>query len=62
MSPTRLYSRPRVGLHVIFERDGREVDAAIAQTGELALKAAVLMLSRLDALQDGDKLTCTEMC
>jgi hypothetical protein len=62
MSPTRLYSRARVGFRVIFERDGREVDAAIAQTGELALKAAVLMLSRLDALQDGDKLTCTEMC
>jgi hypothetical protein len=38
------------------------MDAAIAQTGELALKAAVLMLSRLDALKDGDKLTCTDMC
>jgi hypothetical protein len=62
MSPARTYSRPRVGFHVIFERDGREMDAAIAQTGELALKAAVLMLSRLDTLRDGDKLTCTEMC
>jgi hypothetical protein len=62
MSPARMHSRPRVRFHVTFERDGREMDAAIAKTGEQALKAAVLMLSRLDALQDGDKLTCTEMC
>jgi hypothetical protein len=52
---------PDVGFHIIFERNGREMDAAIAQTGQLALAAAGLMLSRLDALQVGDILTCTEM-
>jgi hypothetical protein len=46
--------------HVVLERDGREVDAVTAPTGERALKNALLMLAKLDQLKHGDRLTCTE--
>jgi hypothetical protein len=35
-------------------------DARTAPTGERALKAAIVMLAELDALEDGDRLTVTE--
>jgi hypothetical protein len=48
------------GLSVSFWRDGEEIEIAIAATGRDALKAALLMLARLDELQDGDRLQVTE--
>jgi hypothetical protein len=52
---------PRLhGFHVVFERDGQELDAEVTPTGERAVKAALMMLARLDALRDGDRLTCIE--
>ena len=54
-------TRPETGLRVAFERNGRERDSAIAPTGERALKAAVLMLAKLDDLRDGDMLLVTEV-
>jgi hypothetical protein len=45
---------------VTFHRDGREHDCRTAPTGERALKIGILMLARLDHLQDGDKLTVSE--
>jgi hypothetical protein len=54
-------TRPQVGLRVAFERTGRELDSQIAATGERALKAAVVMLAKLDDLRDGDMLLVTEV-
>jgi len=34
--------------------------ATIAENGERALKAAIVMLAELDALENGDRLTVTE--
>jgi hypothetical protein len=48
------------GLTVAFYRDGDEVEMAFAATGRDALKAALLMIARLDDLQDGDRLQVTE--
>ncbi len=45
---------------VTLWRGGEIVDARTAPTGERALKAAILMLAELDALQGGDRLTVTE--
>jgi len=53
--------RARAGLRVTFHRDGQEHDSRTAPTGERALKVGILMLARLDDLQDGDKLTVTEV-
>jgi hypothetical protein len=40
---------------------GEEVlDATTAETGERALKAAIVLLAGQDALQGGDKLTVSE--
>jgi hypothetical protein len=53
---------PRLhGFHVVFERDGQELDAEVAPTAERAVKTALMMIVRLEALQDGDRLTCTEV-
>jgi hypothetical protein len=52
--------QPQTGLHVTFERDGREHDAAIAPTAESALYIGIRMLSRLDDLRAGDRLTVEE--
>ncbi len=41
-------------------RGGEVLDARTAPTGERALKAAIMMLAELDALQGGDRLTVTE--
>jgi hypothetical protein len=49
--------QPATGLRVAFERNGREHDSAYVPTGERALAAALRMPSRLDELQDGDRLT-----
>jgi hypothetical protein len=54
-------TRPETGLRVAFERNGRERDSAVTPTGERALKAAVLMLAKLDDLRDGDMLIVTEV-
>ena len=49
------------GRFVITLWHGDDVlDARTAPTGERALKAAILMLAELDALQGGDRLTVTE--
>jgi hypothetical protein len=52
--------RTAAGLHLTFERRGREDDSEIAPTLDRALKAALMMLARLDELFDGDRLTCVE--
>jgi hypothetical protein len=44
-------------LLVTFSRDGEDDELAVAPTGERALKAAVLILLRHDALRHGDQLT-----
>ena len=49
------------GLSVAFHRDGQEIEVQIAATGERALRAAIVMLARLEALQDGDRLTVMEV-
>ena len=54
-------TRTATGLRVTFHRDGQEHDSRTAPTGERALKVGILMLARLDDLQDGDKLTVTEV-
>jgi hypothetical protein len=48
------------GLSVSFHREGEEIEVRIAATGERALAAAIKMLARLEALQDGDRLTVAE--
>ncbi len=52
--------RTNTGLTVAFHRDGAEQESVTAPTGERALKIGLLMLARLDHLQDGDHLTVTE--
>jgi len=52
--------QPQVGIRVRFERNNRRHDEEVAPTGERALKAALLMLARLDDLRDGDKLIVVE--
>jgi len=54
------YVDPQGAFTVTFCRDGRQVERQAARTGERALKMALLMLARLDALQDGDVLKCVE--
>jgi hypothetical protein len=49
-----------VGLVVTFTRAGEEVDHVVAPTGERALKTAIVMLAKLDELQNGDRLVVTE--
>jgi len=44
-------------LLVTFETDGEEPEQELAQTGERALKTALLMIARRDSLRHGDKLT-----
>jgi hypothetical protein len=41
-------------------RGDEVLDATIAESGERALKAAIVMLAELDALQGGDRLVVTE--
>jgi hypothetical protein len=48
--------RSTVGLTVTFHREGREEESVKAATGERALKAALLLLAKLDELQNGDWL------
>jgi hypothetical protein len=38
----------------------QELDSATAPTGERALRQGLLLLAKLDFLQDGDKLTVVE--
>ena len=52
-------TRPEIGLHVAFHRDGAEVDRVTAPTGEHARDAALVIISRFEELQDGDTLTVT---
>jgi hypothetical protein len=49
--------RPSTGLHVEFWRDGEVIDWDVGLTGERALKIAIIMLARLDTLQEHDRLT-----
>jgi hypothetical protein len=51
----------RRGFRIVFERDGQELQAEIAPTSERALRIALVMLAHLEALQDGDRLTITEV-
>jgi hypothetical protein len=53
-------TKPLVGIVVAFIRDGEEIDTQVAPTGKSALKRALLMLAKLDHLQDGDRLVVTE--
>jgi hypothetical protein len=55
------YTQPNLrGFHIVFERDGRELEAQHAPTGERALRVALVMLAHLEFLQDGDRLIVTE--
>ena len=47
----------RAVLLVTFSRDGEEDEQQLAATGGRALKVAMLMLARQDALRVGDRLT-----
>jgi hypothetical protein len=51
---TRTY---RGTLLVTFTTDGEEPEQQLAATGERALKVALLMLAKRDALRPGDSLT-----
>jgi len=51
---TRTY---RGTLLVTFSPDGEEPEQELVPTGERALKTALLMLAKRDALRDGDSLT-----
>jgi hypothetical protein len=53
-------TQPDARFNVTFLRDGEMIDSRPAGTGDQALKAALLLLCQLDALQDGDRLTVTE--
>jgi hypothetical protein len=44
-------------LLVTFSNDGKEEETQLAASGERALKIALLMLARRDALRHGDQLT-----
>jgi hypothetical protein len=52
--------RPETGLRVTFFRAGEEAESETASTGERALKVALLILARLDYLQDGDVLVVAD--
>jgi hypothetical protein len=53
-------TQPIVGIVIAFVRNGEEIDTAVAPTGKSALKRALLMLAKLDHLQDGDRLVVTD--
>ena len=53
-------TKPDGKFTVAFQRGGDVVDARTADTGERALKAAILILAEQDALEHGDRLTVTE--
>jgi hypothetical protein len=44
-------------LLVTFESDGEAPEQQLAPTGDRALKIALLMIARRDALRHGDRLT-----
>jgi hypothetical protein len=52
--------RPDVGLVVTFTRADGFSESITAGTGERALRGAIMILSRLDDLQAGDRLTVIE--
>ena len=52
------HTRPNNGLTVTFHREGRDIESVATSDGERALKAAILLLAKLDELQDGDWLMC----
>ena len=54
--PARIRPEPRL-LLVTFESDGEEPEQELVQSGDRALKAALLMLARRALLRHGDKLT-----
>jgi hypothetical protein len=51
---------PHSKFTVSFLRGGEVVDARTAETGERALKAAIVMLAEQDALENGDRLVVAE--
>jgi hypothetical protein len=53
-------TNPNSRFTVSFLRDSDVLDARTAATGERALKLAILLLTQLDDLQDGDRLTVSE--
>jgi hypothetical protein len=60
MNPAHTHRAPAHAYRVTLSRNQREIEHEIAPTGERALKVALLMLAKLDALQHGDRLECTE--
>jgi hypothetical protein len=52
--------RTNDGFIVTLWRGEDVLDATTAETGERALKAAIVLLAGQDSLQGGDKLTVTE--
>jgi len=51
---------PEIGLTVTFYREGQEPQMERAPTGERALKVAIMMLARLNEVQDGDWLVVVD--
>jgi hypothetical protein len=54
-----VHMHPESGLAIVLMRDGRELDHRVARDGVRAVSMAMHMLSVLDELQPGDKLTVT---
>jgi hypothetical protein len=53
-------ARSEIGLRVTFHRDDLLIDSAVVPTGEDARDEALLIISRQDALQPGDKMLVTD--
>jgi hypothetical protein len=53
-------ARSEIGLRVTFHRDDLLIDSAVVPTGEDARDEALLIISRQDGLQSGDKLLVTD--
>jgi hypothetical protein len=54
------YTRTSDSFIVTLWRGDEILDATTAETGERALKAAIVLLAGQDGLQGGDRLTVTE--
>lgn len=54
--PARTRTEPRL-LLVTFESDGEQPEQELVQSGDRALKVALLMIAKRDGLRHGDKLT-----
>jgi hypothetical protein len=54
------HTNPLGRFSVSFHRDGELLDDRTADTGERALRVAIALLTELDDLQNGNRLTVKE--